>query len=265
MGQKVVGEEPPAASGYSVEVVGVQVGAKGFDYDEKWKRYQTMPFNMHKSGIEVAFILSSPDGGIIEMDDDESQVTLFKDDKKTDLLAAPEDTPFGNEPGFGSFPKVSDDGKGLLFTVKSPVLPAAGTRLVGVAGRLALLTGTTQATAEAKAVDLKEGTAFTLGSYDFEVKKVGKPDWGDDAMAVTLKTSRELEGVIEFTFLAGDGSELESSEAGSSTMRFGNMVSVDKTFNFKQEVTTPVTISMTYWADMKRVKVPFRAKTGLMP
>jgi hypothetical protein len=253
---------PPAAP---VVVVGIQVGIKGFGFDEKWNRYDKMPFNMQRPGIEVALALSYPAGGIIELDDDNSELVAFRDDHKTDLLAKPANAKFGNEPGFGSFPKVIEDGKVLLFSVTSPTLPAKGTRVIGLAGKLALLTGSTKKTDEAKGVALKAGTTLKLGDFDFEISKVGKPDWGDDAMQVTVKTSKVLDGVISFSFHAADGSEIESSEAGSSTTKFGAMVSVDKSFNFKAEVSGPVTVRMLSWADMKRVKVPFRVKTGLMP
>jgi len=249
----------------SVEVIGVQVVSKGYDHDQKWNRYKTIPFNAHHPGIEVALGLSYPAGGIIEMDDDQSELIAFRDDHKTDLLVKEESVKFANKPGFGSFPKVVNDGKGILFTVKSAVAPAPGTRLVGLSGNIALITGSTQETVKAKDVSLNVGTKFKLGAFDFEISKVGKPEWGDAPLAVTFKLTKKLDGVIGFAFHAADGAEIESSEGGSSSMSMGAMVQVEKSFNFKKQVAGPVTVSMTYWTDMKNVKVPFRIKTGLMP
>ncbi len=248
-----------------VDVVGVQVAVTGFDYEEKWNRYKEMPFNAQRPGIEVAFAVSHPAGGILEMDDQQSSLDLFVDDHGTDLLAEKTKAAFGNKAGFGPFQKISKDGKGMLFSVRSPTLPAKGTRVVTAAGTIAFITGATQTTVEAKGVELTKGTALRLGEFDFEICEVGKPDWGDEPMAVTFKASNALDGLIGFSFHAADGTEIESKKGGGTTMRFGSMVTVEKTYKFTTTVTDPVTMRMTYWADLEHVKVPFRVETGLMP
>jgi len=259
------GAEPVAAVPATVEVIGLQIATKGFDYDEEWNRYKEMPFNMQQPGIEVALALTFPQGGIIELDEKQSQVKAFMDNQRTDLLAAGEDVKFGNEPGLGSFPKVVQDGKGLLFTVKSPVLPAAGAQMVAVAGSLALQTGTEQVTAEAEGVAIEAGAKVTLDDYAFEITEVDEPDWGDAAAAVTLETSVGLDAVIGFSFHGADGTEIESDSAGSSTMSFGSAVTASKTLNLMEAPDGPVTIRMTYWKDLNTVTVPFKVKTGLVP
>lgn len=250
---------------YTTEVIGIQVGIKGFDYEEKWNRYGQMPFNLQRPGVAVAMALFAPQGGIIKFDQDNSTLTAMKDNKKTDLLAKPAKTRFGNEPGFGPFPKVSKDGKRVMFSITTPVLPAKGAQLLSARGQVGLLIGSKQKVVEAKNVKLAVGEKLALGPFSFEVVKVGKPSWGDAAVQVELKTNRKLDDIIEYSFHGPGAAVIESSEAGSSSMSMGSMITVTKEFAFKKKVTTPVTVRIKYWEDMRKVSVPFKAVVGLMP
>ncbi len=255
----------PEATRNTVEAIGIQIAFKGFEYDEKWNKHRQLPFNMQNLGLEVAMALSCPAGGIIKLDRKKGTILSFKDNLKTDLLAKPANTKFGNEPGFGSFPKISKDGKRVTFSVKTPNLPAKGAQSLAASGTVALLTGSTKETAEAKDVKLETGSKLVLGPFSFEIGKVGKPDWGDAAMAVELKTNKRLDAMVTLSFHGPDGADLKARGGGGSSMSFGGMVKVTKGFNFKKQVTTPVTIRMVYWSDMKEITVPFSVKVGLMP
>jgi len=257
--------EPATKLKPTVEAVGIQVAFKGFDYDEKWQKHRELPFNMQRLGLELAMAVSCPAGGIIKLDRKKGTILSFKDNLQTDLLAKAAKTKFGNEPGFGPFPKISKDATRATFSIRTPNLPAKGAQSLSASGTVALLTGSTKKTAEAKDVTLETGAKLALGPFNFEVGKVGKPQWGNDALAVELKTNKRLDSMVSLSFHGPDGAELKTRASGSSSMGVGNTVRVTKGINFKKPITTPVTVRLVYWLDMKEVTVPFSVRAGIMP
>jgi len=210
-------------------------------------------------GTTVALLLTAPaDSQIIAIDDD-SEVTAFADDKGTDLLKG--ESRFG-QPGLASFPKISGDGKLALLEVTGPSVPAAGAGSLRVKGKLRYTTGSTKKTERSAKVKVAEGEKVEVGGIDFTLSKAGKPDWGDEPLAITLKATESLDRVAAVRFIDAEGNTIESSPGGSSSMRFGNKVTIERTYNLKAEADT-VAVEIDLWTDMAEHAVELDHEIGL--
>ena len=65
-----------------VEVVGVQIIQKAYGSENN----KLVPFNSFKTGLEIALGFTVKDSGIIAIDEDNSVLTKFTDDKWTNLI-----------------------------------------------------------------------------------------------------------------------------------------------------------------------------------
>ncbi|MFW6157997.1 MAG: hypothetical protein ACOC8E_01405 [Planctomycetota bacterium] len=244
----VFGAEP------KVEVRGVRVVGDG--YGGK-RGTELRPFNWSK-GTAVVLFVTGAEGGLLEFDDDASELKTFEDDRGTDLLKAAKDARFGRKPGFGHFSKVSKDGKVSMVDVSSTGLPADGATKLKLAGKLAFRSATTRETYEQKGVALKKDTKINFETLPMTVQKVGKPKWGNDALAVTLETNADPAPIADVKFIGADGKEIESRIR--SRTHFGN--TYRHTYNLKKKADT-VTVQIEYWTDMKTVDVPFSVEATL--
>ncbi len=95
----------------------------------------------------------APGTAILDIDDDESTVDTWTDDKQTDVNI---------EPDWGSFPNYTDDLSAGIITVRSPVIPAAGAQQVTLAGSIAVTTAAGTRAVQAKKVALD---VFSVGGH----------------------------------------------------------------------------------------------------
>lgn len=238
--------------GITVKVAGLRVVAPGYGEDMG----QLRAFNRPK-GVTLALLLLKADGGIVAFEADSSKLDKFGDDKGTDLLAGTE----GPGGGFGSWPDVSDDGKACLFEISSETLPDGEATTVSASGTVVLKCGSKKQTFKHDNAPLKKGTKVQAGKIPFEITEVGEPDWGDAEMQITLKATQDLSDVAEIKFLDAAGNEIETSGAGGSSMSWGANIVVEKNFNFPKKLDS-VTVAVTYWLDLREVKVPFSLKAS---
>jgi hypothetical protein len=243
----------PAAKAPTVEVRGLRVVAAGYGDGMRGLR----AFNWSK-GVTLALLVQIPDGGIIDLDDDASKLDKFTDDKGTNLLVGGDTW---GKVGIGGFASISKDGKACLAELNGKSVPIKGATQVWASGTLVLKCASKKKTVQHKKIALKKGTKIP-GAIPFTIDKVGKPDWGDAALQVTLAAKQDLSSVAEIKFFDAQGKEIESSSAGSSSMRMGPVVNIKRSFNLKKKATN-VTIAVTYWTDMRIVKLPFNVKTGV--
>ena len=220
-------------------------------------------------GTTVSILVTLPNGGIISFDERASQVTSFKDDRGKDLLAGAEKDSFRGA-GIGNFPKVSKDGKRLVFNAYSKGVPTKGAKAITVAGEALLQAATQKQDFTAPNVLLKENTEFKAGNIPFTIAKVGKPEssfggfGGEEKkeFAVTLRAKQDLADVVEIKFLKAAGQNLGASSGGGMTARFGTVVTVDKEYHFKAKAEA-ATIVVTRWTDLKQLKIPFSFTVGV--
>jgi len=249
-----------AQSGVSVEARGIRVVGAGAGDDSQ---DSVRPFNWSE-GTTVALLLQRAEGGIIDIDRDASSVTSFEDNVGTDLLKESKQgddrAMFSSQSGFGSMPQINKDSTAAMLELSGPRVPAKGATALKVEGVVMLVCASTKEHFT-QALDLKVGSRVTVGPVPLEITKVGKPDWGDAALAVTFTATQRLDTIARMSF-ALEGESVETRDAGQTSMQAFGTVKVEKTVNFDDKIDA-ATIELDAWTDLRRVKVPFEVTIGL--
>ena len=249
-----------AQSGVTVEARGLRIVGAGVGDDFQ---DSVRPFNWNE-GTSVALLIRRAEGGITKIDRDASSVTVFQDNTGTDLLKQPEQnggkTMFSSQGGIGMMPQLKKDGTAAMVELEGPGLPARGATTLKAQGTIALVCASTkkQFTQE---IELKVGSKVTVGPVPLEITKVGKPDWGNAAMAVTLTATQPLDAIAAIGF-SSQGAKIETHDGGQSSMKAFNQLKVEKTINFDKKVDS-ATIEIDAWQDLKHIKVPFDLTIGV--
>ncbi|MEM7309070.1 MAG: hypothetical protein AAF682_20470 [Planctomycetota bacterium] len=214
-------------------------------------------------GVELAFFgtfertrmaleLFYPKGGIIDLDNEASTLSLFEDDRATDLRK--EDEHFGP---FEMMPRMSEDGRYLAFVVPSDKLPDKNASKLYAKGVVAVRVATRAAEFDAEGVLFDEGTELSLGDFDFEITEAGPSSWGD-GHSITLQTDRDTVRIVRYAFVDADGNEHELSPS----MSMSGMGTWQQTLESDEELGRG-TLRIECWQDMHTVEVPFEAEAGL--
>lgn len=231
----------------SVEVRGVRVVGPGYGSEGEELR----PFNWSK-GVTLALLVSVPEGGIIEFDDEACEVTKLVDDKGTDLFVP---ATFSS-PGFSSFDSVSADGKAVLVELNGGGIPAKGAKSITAKGTMAIRAGKSQKSYKAENVPVKMDAKVEAGDIPMVITTVGKPDWGDNPLRISLQATQDVSNIARIRFLDADGTEIESSQSGRMSMSSFDSVQVTTDYDLAKKVET-VTVEVTYWTDLRTLKIPF--------
>lgn len=250
-----VAQSVATAEARGIRIVGAGEGADFQDY--------VRPFNWGE-GTSVALLVRRAEGGIIDIDRDDSTVTRFEDSTGTDLLKKPKQRStkmmFTSQSGFGSMPDIKKDGTAAMLELSGPGLPAKEATELKVQGTVSLVCANTKKRFTQE-LELKVGSKVTVGPVPLEITKVGKPDWGDAAMAVTFKATQKLDGIAGISF-SSQGQKIETKDGGYTSMQSFNIIKVEKTINFPRKVVA-ATIEIEAWQDMKHLEVPFNLTVGL--
>jgi len=244
---------PPQPKAPTVEVRGLRIVGKG--HGEMMTGVRA--FNWHE-GSTLALLVLIPDGGIIALDSKTSKLDKFVDNKGTNLLVG--ESRWG-QAGIESRPSITKDGKACMVELSGKSVPAKGATHILASGTLVFNCASKKKTVQHKNVALKKGTKIA-SAIPFTIDKVGKPDWGDAPLQVTLEAKQDLTNVAEIKFFDAQGKEIESRQSSSSRMRMGPLVTVKRSFTLKKKVDV-ATIAITYWMDMRIVKLPFNVKTSV--
>lgn len=236
----------------SVKIVGLRIVAAPLDDDGMLSAFH------QQAGTSLALLAQQPGGGLISFDEKASEIASFTDDTGTNLLGD-HDTTFTV---FGPMASISKDAKSALVEINGLGLPSRGAKVFHARGALRFKHATKTKTAKIENVALKAETKFEAGPFKFVVSQVGKPDWGDSAIEVTLTTKQNTDAVREVRFLDGDGNTVESEDLGSGYMGFGDDFTYHLAFGLSKAAET-ATIEVEYWDDLEVVTIPFDLKTGL--
>ncbi|MDP8237321.1 MAG: hypothetical protein P9M08_13145 [Candidatus Erginobacter occultus] len=244
-------------TGYRIEVRGLRIVGDGYGDDMSMR-----PFNW-TYGTTIVLLVNSEAGSLIDFDDDESTITLGRDNQETDLLKSSGKSMNG-KPDFGAFPSISEDRKACLIEVKLPRNPAPGASTLECAGALVFASATEKESFTVQDAVLKEGTEMTAGQYSLTITEAGTPRYGGDEypLAVTFRSGKKFDTLEGVVFLDEQGEEIESTTGGSSETRFLGTVTATRTYKLAKKVEK-ATIVFTCWKDWKKVPVPFSVTVTL--
>lgn len=233
-----------------VSVEGIRIVGDG--YGETQFGAELRAFNW-SPGTSIALMVSRPEGGLIDFDDDNSKITSVVDDTGNRLDRG--ESKFGQRPASFSMGNVSKDGKAGLIELSTLGRPAEGAKSISAKGTLILVTGTTQATQKSKSFKIAKGTKVEVGDLRFEVTEAGKPRFGSGAAAISLRTKQPIDIIAEWHILTAEGKEVEIREGGTMRMGFAGQMTTDKELVLEQELDEAI-LSLKVWTDRKEVEVP---------
>jgi hypothetical protein len=242
-----------ATNQWNVQVVGVMVVAPEGGKDNRsfcWK-----------PGTTVSASLTLSAGNIVKLNQEESKLISFTDDKGTDLTAGPQSQDPFNKPGI-SF-QFSEDGKAAaIFDMKASGQPAKGATSLNISGTLnAQIAGSTkQFTVEN--VEMKTNVSFTLGDLPLRISEVGtnRNAWmaKDYKYSITFSSPRDMEGISSLEFFDAQGNKIPARKSSWGGGFLGYMMQ----FDIKQNVDRAKIVA-NCWQDLKTVDVPISIKTGV--
>jgi hypothetical protein len=143
-------------------------------------------------------------------------------------------------------------------------VPTKGATVLTVTGTMVFHAATKKQDFAAENVALKAGSAIKAGAVPFTITKVGKPEWGGegDAFAVTLEAKQDVSAIAAIEFFDAAGKKIESKRGSTSTMSFGDSVTVTWEYNLKAKADA-AKIVISYWMDMQKLTVPVELTVGL--
>jgi hypothetical protein len=239
-------------SDVTIEACGLRVIAPLPVAEDKLRAFNWSP------GTTVALLIRAPGGGLVQFDHKNSALTKFIDGKGNDLLPGPnkEAKTFGT-PGFSLFPNISPDGKACSIEVTAHSIPAKDSGAIKLEGTLTLLIAKEKKEFALKDVPLKKGSKITAEKTELVIEKAGKPEWGNEPLAITLRShNTELDEVAEIKFFKDDGTEIKARRTGSSKMGILGAMTVDWDYVLADKVDA-LTVKVYLWADLQKKKVPF--------
>lgn len=241
----VLAAQTPTAP--TAEFSGIQLVARSHGTG----RDSLRPFQASEEGVKVAILVTSESGGIAALDlKNGSAIETFADDKGTKLIE-----PAGSTGGFGSFPKVSSDGKAALVTVEGPKLPAAGASSIQLQGTIGVTLATEKETVQGGPV--APGGKLACGSLSLTVKSLEK---SGSEVAVELESAASTAQIAEIRWLDAAGKALEARRVGTARMSIAGSVAYSERWAIKG---IPATVEFVRWTDMKVVSVPFRFEVAV--
>lgn len=247
------GVRASAQSPTSVRPVGLMINAPtrlGEETGDDWN--VDLAFLGTFSKTRLALELDFPAGGIIELSSDESTLSFFQDDKGTDLMT---DEPVWFGP-FEMMPRISEDGRNMVFVVGSNELPRHDASRLQAKGSVAVMVADETETWTADDVAIQPGTTFTVGSYEFEITETGKSDWSE-GWTFTIVTQTDTAPVVRYALVKG-GEELELRE----TMSMSGGGTWHQSLEVDQELSA-ADFLIEVWSDPRTVQVPFDVSAGL--
>ncbi|MCU0256587.1 MAG: hypothetical protein MUF60_07570, partial [Vicinamibacterales bacterium] len=205
--QRPAPNKPAAAQVKMPEVTvgGIQVVNAAFG-DDDWS---ARPFNS-TNGTKVVLVIKMPPGmGLIEIDEDESSLDTFTDEKTTQYAAE-----------FESFPDVTKDGSAGAIEIQSEIIPGAGMHSLVAEGTLAIKVATGVKPVKVTGLRPENDKSFKLGSTVVTYSDVTPPDdpkAEDAALAFTLNLPRAvMAGIKQVKFTDAKGVAIEDARRTSS-------------------------------------------------
>lgn len=249
--QKPAPGKPAAAAPVKmpdVLVGGIQVVSAPFG-DDDWS---ARPFNA-KNGTKVVLVIKMPQGmGLIEIDEDNSSLDTFTDEKTTQYAAE-----------FESFPDVAKDGSAGAIEAESEIIPGAGMNSLRLEGTLALKVATGSKPVKVTGVRPENDKSFKLGATVVTYSDVTLPDdpKAEGAeMTFSLNLPRTvMNSIRQVKFLDAKGTEIEGARRTSS-----GYSNDDATIGYSVPAQhRSFVMEFDLWQGLRDITVPFKVNASI--
>jgi hypothetical protein len=213
-------------------------------------------------GVEIKVAIQVEGKPLLEVVDDRCTVRSFVDDAGTDL--AP-----GLEAGFFHWAQLDsrwgDDPDMTIasLTLTAGMVPSPKAGRLKLDATVVLLSASDLDTDEAT-IEFKKGVEFELAGIPFTISDVEDVEdgWGDAIQEITLETNTPLDAIQKFTLLGPDGEEVGCDELGTTTMSFGERVTIQKGLGPHVKLAGG-TLRVSYYRTLEEVEVPLVLDLGV--
>ncbi|MCG3178406.1 MAG: hypothetical protein BIFFINMI_00733 [Phycisphaerae bacterium] len=242
-------EVDAASIGLSIEPAGVSVARPDvlqLRGARMWHRWE--------APVRVGVLIKVPKGQLIGMDEGASKLTTFTDDVGADLAKEDkeqQDRVFFGQSGLGSL-MVGEGGKMALLNITGRKAPAAGNRELFVAADLVLLysDGTTKVES-VKGVSTKAGTEVKAGPITMTVDD---RNFGNGENVMGLRYGDDGGRISKIRILDSEGTDIGGENGWGRSVQ-NDVVTMTRYYRLPQETKT-VTVEVTYFKDVRRVRTP---------
>ena len=243
-----------ATNEWNVQVVGVMVVAPEGGKDNRsfcWKPGAT---------ISAKVTLSA--GKIVKLNEEESKLVSFTDDKGTDLMAGPQSQDPFNKPGISCQSPDGDGASSVIVDLKASGQPAQGATLLNVSGILSAQVAASAKEFTVPNVEMKTNVSFRLGDLPVVISEAGtnRSAWKskDYSYSITFSSRQEMGEISSLEFFDAQGNKIEAQKRSWG----GGVGAYFMQFELKQGVDR-ANIVATCWQDLKTVEAPIAIKTGV--
>ncbi len=215
-----------------------------------------------------SYVLGRPEGiEVTVMAEDSSAFFISVIDagrEKTELQVSADGKKLTNERAFGNIgfmSNISEDGRRVVVPVSATQVPPKGTKSLKVVGKLFLKAGADE---KKEKVNFKvaSGESVKLGPITTKISSVEDSNFGEPTTNITFETNQSLDVISGLKFLDGQGKELESSSAGSSSFGFGNQMTYSRGYQVQGKPRT-LTVEVTYFASTRTISLPVDIEVDL--
>ncbi len=228
-----------AAEGAAVRLAGLRIAGAGAGSNGN----ELQPFR-ESPGLTLALVVRAPEGTrIVEVDDDESEISSLTQQDGTSLL---------EDARWSPFPDVAEDGSAALTDVTVARRPGAEATSLRAQGAIRVVVAGEVKSARIEGFSSEVGTEFDAAGGHFKVQAAGEdPDYGSHR--IVLETSAAVaDSIHELLFLDAEGAEVETSGRGSMTMGSRTQLEI-----YLAEPVLPVGLEIHWFDGLEALDVAF--------
>jgi hypothetical protein len=216
-----------------------------------------------KTGATVSVMMSPAKGKIVKVNEQDSKLDSFTDDKGTDLMAAPPSPDPFNKPGISCMLPASDSGyDSMILDLRASGRPAKGATALNISGTVNVEVAGSQKQFTVENVKMETNATFNLGDLPVTISEVGanQNSWASDdyKYSLTFSGPHDFESISSVEFFDAQGNKIQSHKSSWG----GGMGSYMIQFEIKQNVDR-VKIVATCWQDLKTLDVPVSIKASV--
>lgn len=216
-----------------------------------------------KPGVTVSAMVTPAAGKIIKVNDSESKLDSFTDDKGTDLTAGPPSTDVFNKPGLSVEMSSSEQGESsVIMDLKATGQPAKGATVLNISGKVVAEIASQSKQFTAENVPLKTGSKFDLGDLPITISTVSiskNSFTKKDEFSVTISSAKDLKSISHIEFFDAQGNQIKAQKRSWGG---GGILGYMIEYVLTKQIDSAKIVASS-WQDLRTIEIPFTIKTGV--
>lgn len=204
--------------------------------------------------FEVDLIVSEKGKKILEVVDEDSELTKIVDSTGKDLTGKAGFSPFSH----GS----EDNSRRKIQIVTKNDTPAAGASWVKIEGTVRIDVASKTEEVTTGELELKKGTKFEINGQKIKVTEAQKPKWGNAKWEVVLESKQAFTKVAEWRLASAGGEVMKIKKGGVGWSGGFGKKTYNLTLQFEKKVEKGM-LKADVYTDFEQLEVPIDIKVGM--